>query len=100
MLEHPVHHYMGVNQDIFLGGMLVQKLNVNDLQFEKMSPFDGTMAYAQNKRQQIIMAEKYAAAEPSINFSTMHPGWSDTPAVKNSMPDFHAKMQVIKLSKH
>jgi len=75
------------------GGMLVQKLNVNDLQFEKMSPFDGTMAYAQNKRQQIIMAEKYAAAEPSINFSTMHPGWSDTPAVKNSMPDFHAKMQ-------
>ncbi len=30
------------------GGMLVQKLNVEDLQFEKGS-FDGTMAYAQNK---------------------------------------------------
>lgn len=30
------------------GGMLVQKLNVEDLQFEKDS-FDGTMAYAQNK---------------------------------------------------
>lgn len=30
------------------GGMLVQKLNVDDLQFEKGS-FDGTMAYAQNK---------------------------------------------------
>lgn len=35
------------------GGMLVQKLDVSDLQFEKMSPFDGTMAYAQNKRQQV-----------------------------------------------
>ncbi|KAG7257053.1 hypothetical protein CRUP_002467 [Coryphaenoides rupestris] len=30
------------------GGMLVQKLNVDDLQFEK-GTFDGTMAYAQNK---------------------------------------------------
>ncbi|XP_067265252.1 dehydrogenase/reductase SDR family member 12 isoform X2 [Chanodichthys erythropterus] len=30
------------------GGMLVQKLNLEDLQFEKDS-FDGTMAYAQNK---------------------------------------------------
>ena len=22
----------------------------------------------------------------------MHPGWADTPAVRSSMPDFHAKM--------
>ncbi|CAG2069075.1 unnamed protein product, partial [Timema podura] len=35
------------------GGMLVQKLNAEDLQFEKMAPFDGTMAYSQNKRQQV-----------------------------------------------
>jgi len=75
------------------GGMLVQKLNVSDLQFEKLSPFDGTMAYAQNKRQQIVMAERYAADEPTIQFATMHPGWADTPAVRNSMPDFHAKMK-------
>ena len=25
----------------------------DDIQFEKMNPFDGTMAYAQNKRQQV-----------------------------------------------
>lgn len=30
------------------GGMLTQKLDVDDLQFEK-GTFDGTMAYAQNK---------------------------------------------------
>ena len=29
-------------------------------QFEKLSPFDGTMAYAQNKRQQVVMTEVYA----------------------------------------
>jgi len=73
--------------------MLVQKLNTEDLQFEKMSPFDGTMAYAQNKRQQIVMTEQYAKQQPSIHFASMHPGWADTPAVRNSMPDFYEKMK-------
>ena len=35
------------------GGMLVQKLNVADMQLEKEKKFDGTMVYAQNKRQQV-----------------------------------------------
>lgn len=74
------------------GGMLVQKLNVEDLQFEK-GTFDGTMAYAQNKRQQIVMTERWAAQHKDIHFSSMHPGWADTPAVQASMPDFHAKMK-------
>ncbi len=33
--------------------MLVQKLNYTDLNNEQMSSFDGTMVYAQNKRQQV-----------------------------------------------
>lgn len=74
------------------GGMLTQKLNVEDLQFEK-GTFDGTMAYAQNKRQQVIVTERWAAQHKDIHFSSMHPGWADTPAVQTSMPSFHAKMQ-------
>lgn len=35
------------------GGMLTQKLNSSDFNSEKMSKFDGTMIYAQNKRQQV-----------------------------------------------
>ncbi|XP_054230973.1 dehydrogenase/reductase SDR family member 12 isoform X22 [Homo sapiens] len=35
------------------GGMLVQKLNTNDLQSER-TPFDGTMVYAQNKGAHIV----------------------------------------------
>ena len=31
------------------GGMLVMKLDSNDLQFERIRNFDGTFAYAQNK---------------------------------------------------
>jgi len=75
------------------GGMLVQKLDVDDLQFEKMSPFDGTMAYAQNKRQQVVLTEEWSREHTDIHFSVMHPGWADTPAVRNSMPDFYEKMR-------
>ncbi|TRZ02752.1 hypothetical protein DNTS_005431, partial [Danionella cerebrum] len=74
------------------GGMLVQKLNVEDLQCEKGS-FDGSMVYAQNKRQQVIMTEQWAAQHKEIHFSSMHPGWADTPAVRSSMPGFYEKMK-------
>ncbi|XP_077473187.1 dehydrogenase/reductase SDR family member 12 [Stigmatopora argus] len=74
------------------GGMLTQKLNVDDLQFET-GAFDGTMAYAQNKRQQVILTERWCTQHKEVHFSSMHPGWADTPAVQSSMPSFHAKMQ-------
>uniref|UniRef100_A0A3P8V9Q6 Dehydrogenase/reductase (SDR family) member 12 n=1 Tax=Cynoglossus semilaevis TaxID=244447 RepID=A0A3P8V9Q6_CYNSE len=74
------------------GGMLTQKLNVDDLQFEK-GTFDGTMVYAQNKRQQVILTQRWASQHKEIQFSSMHPGWADTPAVQLSMPSFHAKMK-------
>uniref|UniRef100_A0A670HXT7 Dehydrogenase/reductase 12 n=1 Tax=Podarcis muralis TaxID=64176 RepID=A0A670HXT7_PODMU len=74
------------------GGMLVQKLDVSNLQSENVA-FDGTMVYAQNKRQQVVMTEQWAKAHPSVHFSSMHPGWADTPAVRSSMPDFYEKMK-------
>jgi len=74
------------------GGMLTQKLNMDDLNFEK-GQFDGTSQYAQNKRQQIIMTEQYAQQYPDIFWASMHPGWADTPAVRSAMPDFYAKMK-------
>ena len=58
--------------------MLVQKLNLSDLQFEKMTKFDGTMAYSQTKRQEVVMTAMYAKQYPKIHFSTCHPGWADT----------------------
>ncbi|XP_055556322.1 dehydrogenase/reductase SDR family member 12-like [Falco biarmicus] len=74
------------------GGMLVQKLNLSDLQSEN-GTFDGTMVYAQNKRQQVVLTEQWAKACRNIHFSVMHPGWADTPAVRSSMPDFYQKMK-------
>ncbi|XP_009425265.1 dehydrogenase/reductase SDR family member 12 isoform X3 [Pan troglodytes] len=63
------------------GGMLAQKLSTNDLQSER-TPFDGTMVYAQNKvseRQQVVLTERWAQGHLAIHFSSMHPGWADTP---------------------
>ncbi|XP_038051293.1 dehydrogenase/reductase SDR family member 12-like [Patiria miniata] len=74
------------------GGMYSQKLSLSDLQSERMS-FDGTMVYAQNKRQQMVMTEMWAKLHPTIHFSVMHPGWADTPAVQTSMPGFHSKLK-------
>lgn len=75
------------------GGMLVQKLDLADLQFAKQKPFDGTMAYAQTKRHQVVMTEQYGLKWPNVHFSCMHPGWADTPGVRSSIPDFHSKMK-------
>ncbi|XP_069562356.1 dehydrogenase/reductase SDR family member 12-like [Brachyistius frenatus] len=73
------------------GGMLVQKLRADDLQSEK-GYFDGIKVYAQNKRQQVVLTQQWAKANPVIHFSVMHPGWVDTPAVSASMPQFHQMM--------
>ncbi|XP_032420725.1 dehydrogenase/reductase SDR family member 12 isoform X1 [Xiphophorus hellerii] len=73
------------------GGMLVQNLRVDDLQSEK-DHFDGVMVYAQNKRQQVVLTEHWAKANPVIHFSVMHPGWVDTAAVSTAMPQFHQMM--------
>uniref|UniRef100_A0A8B9HBB2 Si:ch211-165b10.3 n=1 Tax=Astyanax mexicanus TaxID=7994 RepID=A0A8B9HBB2_ASTMX len=74
------------------GGMLVQQLNSADLQTERTA-FDGTMVYAQNKRQQVVMTEVWAKAHPKIHFSVMHPGWADTAAVATAMPQFYQMMR-------
>lgn len=75
------------------GGMLVNKLDAKDLNFEKVKTFDGTFAYAQNKRQQVVMTEDLAKRWKQVHFSTMHPGWADTPAVRTSMPSFYERMK-------
>ena len=50
---------------------MVQKLDYNDLNHEKQKKFDGTFVYAQNKRQQVVMAEYYARTYKNIYFATM-----------------------------
>ena len=56
--------------------------------------FDGTAAYAQHKRVQVEMTERWAqCAPPSVRFFSMHPGWADTPGVATAMPSFRAQFE-------
>ncbi|KAJ3279351.1 Dehydrogenase/reductase SDR member 12, partial [Blyttiomyces sp. JEL0837] len=54
------------------GGMYNKKLDVTDLHFTK-GKFDGTLAYAQTKRQQVELTEHWARKYPKIRFYSMHP---------------------------
>lgn len=74
-------------------GMLVVRLDPIDLMHTQMNPFDGRLVYAQNKRQQVVMTLWYAQRYDKVHFSVMHPGWADTPALRNSLPGFFEPMK-------
>lgn len=69
------------------GGMYLQKLDLTDLLFEKSS-YNKYTAYANAKRAQVILSKLFAEEYPQYLFSSMHPGWADTPGVRYSMPLF------------
>lgn len=75
------------------GGMYTEKLVTKDIYMVE-DKYDGTTQYARNKRQQICIAEEFAKNFPERGlFLTMHPGWVDTPALREAMPDFYQKMK-------
>jgi dehydrogenase/reductase SDR family member 12 len=77
------------------GGMLTEKINVDNLYMDK-EKFDGTTQYARNKRQQMCIIEEFAKMYPENGlFLAMHPGWVDTAAVREAMPDFHKKFKDV-----
>jgi len=79
------------------GGGLNVKMRLGDLM--NADSFDGTYQYAQAKRAQICMTEMIAnkvnkaveGVDPPVVFHSMHPGWTDTPGVAKSLPDFRKR---------
>ena len=49
--------------------------------------YDGTNVYAYAKRGQVLFAERYTRDVPEVQWVTVHPGWSDTPAVDEAFGD-------------
>ena len=72
------------------GGMYSARLDVEDLQMERRE-FDGVRAYAQTKREQVVLTELWAQRldREGIVVHAMHPGWVDTPGVRSSLPRFY-----------
>jgi NAD(P)-dependent dehydrogenase (short-subunit alcohol dehydrogenase family) len=71
------------------GGMYAQKLDLEDLQSEH-GEFNGTIAYAQAKRAQVMLTELWAERleGSGVTINAMHPGWVDTPGVQSALPTF------------
>jgi NAD(P)-dependent dehydrogenase (short-subunit alcohol dehydrogenase family) len=72
------------------GGMYTRRLNLEDPNWTRRE-YDGVVAYAETKRAQVILCELWAERLRSngVVVNAMHPGWADTPSVRESLPRFH-----------
>jgi len=81
------------------GGAYTAKCSPVDLDCNFLRRYDGTLAYAINKRVQIIvteiMKEKYNKIDKNckVIFNSMHPGWCATDALKTAMPEFYEEQK-------
>jgi NAD(P)-dependent dehydrogenase (short-subunit alcohol dehydrogenase family) len=71
------------------GGMYAAPLMVDGLQMPAHA-YKGSEQYARAKRAQVVLNEMWSARVPAdkVAFHAMHPGWADTPGVKDSLPVF------------
>ncbi len=78
--------------NVVSGGMYLQGLALNDMQFEQ--DYEGAKAYARAKRGLVAMTEYWALRfqKSGARFNTMHPGWVETPGVADSLPRFNQFM--------
>jgi len=78
------------------GGMYTHALNLDTLA-EPSTPFDGVDAYANAKRAQVVLNERWAQQfrADDVIFHAMHPGWADTPGVQTALPRFRAFMRPL-----
>lgn len=76
------------------GGMYTKRLNLKDPNWDERT-YDGVTAYAETKRAQVVLSELWAEhlAGTTIKVNSMHPGWADTGAVRQSLPQFSRWMQ-------
>jgi dehydrogenase/reductase SDR family protein 12 len=73
------------------GGMYTRRLSFDDLDWSRR-PYDGVVAYAQTKRMQVVLAERWHRELAAAHVYAMHPGWADTRSVERSLPRFHKVM--------
>jgi NAD(P)-dependent dehydrogenase (short-subunit alcohol dehydrogenase family) len=78
------------------GGMYTQRATLVGVEARE-GVFDGVVAYAQQKRAQVLLMERFAEElRPlGVTCNAMHPGWADTPGVARSLPRFRSVLQRV-----
>jgi NAD(P)-dependent dehydrogenase (short-subunit alcohol dehydrogenase family) len=76
--------------------MYAARLDADDPQLE-LPAYDGPRFYAHSKRAQVVLNRLWAEQFPAerIAFHAMHPGWVDTPGLRDSLPRFHRLMRPL-----
>lgn len=71
------------------GGMYLQQLRADDPEY-RAEDYRPTRAYARSKRAQVELLPDLQErwGDFGISVSAMHPGWSDTPGLSDSLPGF------------
>jgi dehydrogenase/reductase SDR family member 12 len=71
------------------GGMYTQRLAVDDLQARE-GAFNGPAVYSRTKRAEMALCEEWADAwrGTGVVVHAMHPGWSDSPGIREALPRF------------
>lgn len=82
--------------NVLSGGMYLSGLEADDLEY-KQGNFDGSRAYARNKRALMVLTEQWAETlkGSGVVVNAMHPGWADTPGVEGSLPGFYGLMRPL-----
>ncbi|MGA9597772.1 MAG: SDR family NAD(P)-dependent oxidoreductase [Acidimicrobiia bacterium] len=72
------------------GGMYTQGLELEDPNYAQ-GDYHGSVAYARAKRGMMVLTKIWAdqLAGTGVTANAVHPGWVDTPGVRNSLPMFH-----------
>jgi len=73
------------------GGMYLKKLNLDDLCWQEKQ-YDKVQSYANAKRAQVILNEELARRYPDFVFSSSHPGWVGTEALREALPGFTKRL--------
>lgn len=78
------------------GGMYSQGLHLDDLEWRDGS-YNGTLAYARAKRAQVSLVREWSRrlAATGIAFVAMHPGWAETPGIREQLPGFYDVMKPL-----
>ncbi|MEM9056180.1 MAG: SDR family NAD(P)-dependent oxidoreductase [Pseudomonadota bacterium] len=79
------------------GGMYNVPLSIEQLDGQDASAHDGVMAYAYQKRAQVVLNQwwRQRHAARALDFYVMHPGWADTEGVRTSLPGFRALFSAV-----
>ena len=79
--------------NVISGGMYTQGLALDDLNSQE-GDYHGSVAYARAKRGLMVLTKMWSdqLAGTGVTVNATHPGWVNTPGVKDSLPGFHKVM--------